>query len=278
MSGSLDYCLEQITKSAESISTLYFKPPGIFRNAVVPGNGKVYSDLIVKLIRDGDSIEEVSLYNTDSEGNLRRKDGKQGIYDHLLEREATLKRNRALGIPDPRPITYIPKDFYLSQNDHVIRKKQKSTRDFIFEGSNVDELGIYDVLLKRLSKDEQIKHFLYALQNGSVITGDDISRRKTLFVEDFSLSIIITVFQEIIDQWPLVEYEEKFKKLMLIYNELQSDISDLRKKVEVQESEFLVETHPAKSSISTLIEKEEKEIQKLEEELELLEQHEQQLN
>ncbi|CAG98748.1 Spc34p [Kluyveromyces lactis] len=271
MSGSLDYCLDQISKSAESISTLYFKPPGIFRNAIVPGNSKVYSDLIVKLIRDGDSIEEMSLYSTDNDGNMKRKDGKVGIYDHLLEREATLKRNRALCLPDPRPITYIPKGFYLSQNDHVIRKKQKPARDFIFEGSNSDELGIYDVLLKKFSKDEQIKQFLHALRNGSVITGEDVSRRKTLFVEDFPISIILSVFREIIDQWPLTEYKEKFEKLMQIYNGLQADINELQKKVEIQELDFQHEALPEKTSISSLIDKEEKEIQKLEKQLDLLE-------
>lgn len=270
MSESLDYCLELLTKSAESISTLYFKPPGIFQNAIVPCNSKSYSDLIVKLIRDGDSIEEVSLYNSTNDGNLKRKDGKVGIYDHLLEREASLKRNRTSVLPDSGPITYIPKEFYLNQNDHVIRKKQKTARDFIFDGTHSDEIGIYDVLLKKFHKNIQIEQFLYVLQNGSVITGEDVSRRKTLFVEDFPVSIILTVFQEIIDQWPLAEYKERFEKLMSVYNELQSDISELKDKVKQQESEFQHDPLPGRDSVSSLIEKEESEIKRLEEELEIL--------
>lgn len=270
MSESLDYCLQQIKKSTESISTLYFKPPGIFQNAVVPGKDKVYSDLIVELIRDGDFIEEVSLYNTDEHGNLRRKDGKLGIYDHLLEREALLKRNRALGIPDPRPITYIPQEFYLDQNDHAIKKKEKTARDFLFDGSNSDDLSIFDVLLKKFSKDEQIKQFLYALQNGSVITGEDLSRRKTMFVEDFPIDIILKVFQEIIGQWPLTEYKEKFEKLTSVYEELQSEISELRHEIDNQETNFQLEISPKKSSIQKLIQNEEEEIQQLEQQLSLL--------
>lgn len=271
MSLSLDECLDQVQKSIESISTLYFKPPGIFQNAVVPAEDKAYSDVIVKLIRDGNLIEEVSLFNTDDEGNLRRKDRKIGIHDHLLERETSLKRNRALGIPDPRPIGYIPKQFYLKQNDHVLKNKRKTGHEFIYDGTNNDELGIYDVLLRKFNKDRQIQEFLYALENGSVITGEDASRRKTLFVEDFPIDVILEVFKEIVNQWPLTEYREKYDKITALYVELSSEIAELREKVEKQEAQFLGSVDNQRNSVAKLIQQERDEIQMLEQKLQILE-------
>ena len=56
-------------------------------------------------------------------------------------------------------------------------------------------------MLRKFVSDEQVKMLLYALQNGSVITddgGESIGRRKTMFVEDFPIDLILDVLKELV--------------------------------------------------------------------------------
>ncbi|AMD21267.1 HEL013Wp [Eremothecium sinecaudum] len=288
MSESLNYCLDQIKQSADSISTLYFKPPGIFQNALVHSTNTSYAEIITRLIRDGDPVDELSLYKVDSEGKLRRKDGKQGVYDHLSERASVLKRNRLLGMPEETPIAYVPKEFYLKQHDLITKKKQRLNRDFLFDDISPEAGGVFEVLLKKFADDNEVKQLLYALQNGSVITEEDSSsRRKTMFVEDFALDLVFRLLQEIVTQWPLNEHRAKYDRLLAVYEDIHGDIEKLRSEIDEQENKLQMQfeedsldedgdepgrTEPS-SSVSDLIRQELEEIKALEQKIQQLKHH-----
>lgn len=68
--------LEAINNSANSIKTLYFRPPGIFTNALISKPD------ITTLLRDADNYEN-SLYHVDTQGKAERVDGTRGVVDHL---------------------------------------------------------------------------------------------------------------------------------------------------------------------------------------------------
>lgn len=68
--------LETINNSANSIKTLYFRPPGIFTNALISKPD------ITTLLRDADNYEN-SLYHVDTQGKAERVDGTRGVVDHL---------------------------------------------------------------------------------------------------------------------------------------------------------------------------------------------------
>lgn len=268
MPESLDYCLDQLTQCASSISTLYFKPPGIFHNAIVNNGNTSHADLITRLIRDGDPKEELSLYIIDKEGFPRRKDGKRGVFDYLTEREGNLKRNRRIGLVDEKPIIHVSRDYYLQQHEQDT-KRRKTNRDLIFEDPK-NEGGVFDVLLRKFVSDEQVKMLLYALQNGSVITDDgseSIGRRKTMFVEDFPIDLILDVLKELVTQWPLGEYQAKYAQLLSTYHEIDSEIQQLKSQIEEQEVQL--QSKQPSSTVAKLIEKEKREIEKLQ--IELLE-------
>ncbi|AET41384.1 Spc34p Ecym_8089 [Eremothecium cymbalariae DBVPG len=286
MSESLQYCLDQIKQSADSISTLYFKPPGIFQNALVHSSTTSYADIITRLIRDGDPIDELSLFSVESEGKIRRKDGKVGVYDHLTERAASLKRNRLLGLPEETPIVRVPKEFYLRQHDLVTKKKEKHNRDFNFDEYSQESGGMFDVLLKTFTADTEAKNLLYALQNGSVITDEGLSsRRKTMFVEDFAADLVLRLLHEIVTQWPLNEYRAKYNRLLSMYQDIHEDIQKLRAQVDAQESrlqsqeaitdaedDYEASSEPS-SGVALLIQQELDEIKTLEREIGQLKYH-----
>ncbi|SCW00199.1 LAFE_0B11628g1_1 [Lachancea fermentati] len=263
MSDSLDFSLEQISQSSNSISTLYFKPPGIFHNAIVHEPRTSYADVITKIIRDGDPQDEVSLYKIDSSGLPKRKDGRKGVFDYLTELEINLKRNRRLGIQDENTIIQVPKEFYLKQHAQEAKKRKKNT-GYILEDTQTG--GVFDVLLKKFESDPRSQQLLKALQNGSVITnehGDDAtSRRKTMFVEDFPVEQILKVLNEVVTEWPVGEYQKRYAELLKNYNEINSEIQQLRSQIEVQEAQL--HGNQGASSVVKLIEKEQREIEKLE--------------
>ncbi|AAS52369.1 AEL315Wp [Eremothecium gossypii ATCC 10895] len=284
MSESLSYCLDQIKESADSIATLYFKPPGIFQNALVHNSKTSYAEIITRLIRDADPVDEMSLYMTDKGGKLRRKDGKQGVYDHLTERAATLKRARLLGAPEETPIVHVPKEFYLKQHDIITKKKQRQNRDFLFDEFSKESGGMFEVLIKKFAGDQQVRNLLLALQNGSVITGEDASsRRKTMFVEDFSVELILRLLREIVTQWPLNEHRTKYEHLLQTYHDISDATNKLRAQIADQEHRLQSQdalseepdaddddvAHPT-SGVSYLIQQELDEIDALERELEQL--------
>lgn len=275
MSETLDLCIEEINRSIESISTLYFKPPGIFHNAVVHDQqGRGYSSIITKLIRDCNPKEELSLFKMDKQERIHtRKDGKRGNLDYLVERDAHLRRNRHIGIPDEKPIIQVPKEFYLKQHDEALAKKRKLVKGYNFDmesGVNSSGSNVYDLLLSKF-KDEEVVSLIHALQNGSVLMGseDGESRRKTMFVEDFPTEAILQVLHEVSTQWPLAEYKQAYSQHLNDYSNINSEIELLRGEIQLQEEQLHLHKVNSSSShvVARLIEKERRDIDALEKEL-----------
>ncbi|SCU86063.1 LADA_0D12024g1_1 [Lachancea dasiensis] len=269
MSRDLSECLNQIKQSGESISTLYFKPPGIFHNAIVSDSSVSYADVITNIIRDGDAREEVSLYKIDQNGLPRRKDDKIGVFDFLTEHEQNLKRNRRLGDVEQTPIIHVPKSFYLKQHEQDAARGRKQQM-YVFDGLNAE--GVFEVLLKKFEGDEQIQNLLVALQNGTVVTesngkGDDEqeSRRKTLFVEDFPVELVFRVFNEIVTRWPISEYQKGYSDLLQHYNEIGTEIQQLR--AQIQEQETQLQDMKMSSGVARLLQKEQEELSDLQKRL-----------
>ncbi|CEP60045.1 Spc34p LALA0_S01e01750g [Lachancea lanzarotensis] len=269
MSGSLNDCLEQLKVSSNSIQTLYFKPPGIFHNAIVPDPSVSYADIITNIIRDGDAQEEAPLYKIDQNKLPRRKDDKVGVFDFLTEHEANLKRNRRLGGADEPPIIHVPKSFYLKQHEQDAARSEQQ-RGFLLEELKTE--GIFKALLKKFEGDEQVRNLLHALQNGTVITEDSDSgisgRRKTLFVEDFPVELIFKVHSEIVTNWPISEYQKKYSHLLQRYKEIDAEIRQLRSEISQQEEQL--QAKAMSSGITKLIRKEQEEISELRNRLEAL--------
>ncbi|SMN19305.1 similar to Saccharomyces cerevisiae YKR037C SPC34 Essential subunit of the Dam1 complex (aka DASH complex) [Maudiozyma saulgeensis] len=289
MSQSLNSCLQEITESLGSISNRNFKHPGIFHNAVVgsmlsQGGKKEF----VKLLRDGEPNEELSLFQVDSQKrSIMRRDKKRGVYDYIVEREAKIKRNRRMGIPDPKPIIQIPKDFYLSQHEKVINSNtnRNGRNSFIFQNTT-GNLGstnnAFGALHNKFKNDKMTAKLLEALQNGSVLAEEDdseninhaaIKRRKTMFVEDFPIDLIIKVLDEINNMWSLSEFKEEFNTLKRSASELSMKIKDVQDQLEIQEDEISnMDSYTTPSaSISKLIEVNRQEIADLEKEIKDLE-------
>ena len=88
MSG-LQSCLESINNSANSLKTLYFRPPGIFTNALISKPD------ITTLLRDADNYEN-TLYHVDPQGKAERVDGTRGVVDHLNDEFENLEIQQQL--------------------------------------------------------------------------------------------------------------------------------------------------------------------------------------
>ncbi|SCU92764.1 LAMI_0E11936g1_1 [Lachancea mirantina] len=265
MSSSLEECLDQISQSADSISTLYFKPPGIFHNAIVHDENKQYADVITRVIRDGDPQEETSLYKIHQNGLPRRKDGKYGVFEYLTERERSSRRNHATDSKDEIPIIKVPREFYLKQHEQEAKKRRKTTREFFFDDQKVG--GVFEVLSKKFESRPDIRNLLQALQNGSVVTdegsnqNDATRRRRTLFVEDFPADLMLLVLQEVVAEWPVSEYQSQYLNILRRYNDIYAKMETLRSQIQHQEAQ-LQKREPT-SSVSKLIEKEKQEIEQM---------------
>lgn len=278
MSETLDLCLDEINRSIESISTLYFKPPGIFHNAVV-GNkeGQGYSNIITQLIRDCNPKEELSLFEISQKNGLpTRKDGRETIVDYLAERDINSKRNRRVGLPDSTPIVNVPKEFYLKRHDETLRIKRRKPNVVYFEAENSGDSNNSNVFRLLLSKfqDRETLGLLHALQNGSVTMESPIvkdssesTRRRTIFLDDFPTESILRVLEEIAKQWPLTEYKQAFSKYMQEYNNINSELETIREELKLQEDQLQAQLRVNQSSshvVTRLIEKEQNDIQQLE--------------
>lgn len=287
MAQSLNSCILEITESLESISNRKFKHSGIFHNAVVGSMlSKGGKREFVKLVRDGEPNEELSLFEVDSrKRTISRRDKKQGVYDHVIEKEARTKRSRRMGFPDSKPVIQIPKDFYLSLHEKVInghKNNQNSRNSFIFQNSNV-EIGkmnnAFIALHDKFRNDRKTTKLLEALQNGSVLMDEDdsdntnqsnIKRRRTMFVEDFPIELIIRVLNEIDTMWSLSEFKDEFSTLKEQAEELAHKIDDVQSQLDIQEDEINnreSQVSPV-SNITKLIEMNKKEIEDLEREIE----------
>lgn len=247
MDQSLSGLLDDINKSTESISNQYFKPPGIFHNAIV---NHLTTDSVIdftKILRDTKD-REASMFKIDKPHHLvKRKDDKEGIFDYLYQRNLRNKRNRNLGIIDTKPIIQIPKRFYLEQQRLEISNsiEMESLRKFY----NPNSMSQYSQLLSKFNNNNDAQKLLMSLFQGSIMIEDNIP-----------MDVIINILQEIDSMWSGSEFTEKQNSLINQYNQLKEIKNNLEREIEGQES-VLVER--SANDIQQLINEKYKELKDL---------------
>lgn len=290
---SLNSCLNEIIDAAEALSNQKFKHPGIFHNAIVHHMITKRNKNFVKLMRDVNEKEELSLFKVDpKDGILKRRDGKEGIFDFLSERDAKVNRNRRIGIQEPKPIIQIPSDFYLEQHTKELSNNRKrKSNSLMFDVTNGTSTiisnattGAFKLLYSKFESEPEIIKLLNALQNGSVFIEDESEdgsdnskkRRKTMFVEDFSTKYILDVVHEINNLWSLAEFEDEFVELQNEYEELMQKIDQI--KSDINKQDLLIknryaseEEQSSSNSVIKMIERTKDEIADLEEQIKKLE-------
>lgn len=272
--------MQDITKSCESIDSLYFKPPGIFHNAMIHmAKSRTQNDKTIHLTRlIRDLGEDSSLYSVDDLTRLpKRKDGKPGIFDYLISREVQNRRNRSFAVPESGPVVRIPKRFYLKQQkldgeDNSQKRRfngnNTATTSSFWEITNSKDSMIIQFLKRKLGDDNMISNFIQALEDGSVILENNTShRRETMFVEDFPIEVIMKVLRQLVEQWPLPEYMEVHEKLSNEYQVLSQQIALLKDEVQLHEDFQSDGGNLAAATAQDFIEKEQEEIRKLKERL-----------
>ncbi|EDO18133.1 hypothetical protein Kpol_1031p37 [Vanderwaltozyma polyspora DSM 70294] len=284
MSDSLDQLIKDIDGSVQSIVSLDFKPPGIFHNAISHSNHD-FSDLLEKLIKDVDNEKEAPLYKLDQVNKIpTRKDGKKGVLDYLTERNLGLKRNRHLGLPEEQPIIHIANDYYNKLENERSNKRSKLSRNSIL--LDVDAVAssvitgassaALDILSWKFKDDKNSTQLLSALKNGTVITDNETNRRRTMFVEDFPPESMLNVLQEISKTWPSDSYQQEYEKFLNSYNEIQSKMDAVRKEIRLQEDQLdaqaISESNSSSNIVRRLIEKEQKDIRNLQQQIEMTKQ------
>ncbi|KAL3228903.1 DASH complex subunit SPC34 [Nakaseomyces bracarensis] len=303
MGESMNTCLDEIKGSLESISSLYFKPPGIFHNAMIrisddSQSSNSLNDKIKNLIKGCDPKEESTLFQLEKKNHtLRRKDGRQALFQYLEQRDRNLKRNRRLGYPEKVPVIHVPNEFYIREhNEELLLDAQRSKRLKTMRGSLLNNndtmnsntntlladlshknIGLMATLSRKFEGNEDIKHLLTALQNGSVIL-DDLpqtdkkNRRKTLFVEDFSMKTILTLLDEVLEMCPTDDYRKGSIEFHDVAKELEEEAERLQDEIQKQNEELVSRSKPSSansssSGVQKLIEKERQKIEFLESQL-----------
>lgn len=249
MDQSLNLLLDDINKASDGLKSQSFKPPGIFHNAIVKHLTTQNVIDFTKILRDTKDRES-SMFKIDKSNRVvKRKDNKEGIFDYLAERELRNRRNRNLGIVDPKPIIQIPKTFYLEQQR--------------LEFSNSIELGglnkiytpnsnsQYSQLLNKFANNNDAQKLLISLFQGSVIIEDDIS-----------MKIVMEILDAINSMWPgQTESTSKQNDLTRQYLRLKEMKDKLEKDVEEQETKIM---ERSSNDIQRLIEEKHKELATLE--------------
>ena len=90
MDQSLTLLLEDINKSTDGLKTQSFKPPGIFHNAIVKHLTTENVIDFTKILRDTKDRESSMFKINKAAHVVKRKDGKEGIFDYLAERESRI--------------------------------------------------------------------------------------------------------------------------------------------------------------------------------------------
>lgn len=250
MDQSLNALLDDINKAADGLSTQYFKPPGIFHNAIVK---HLTTDSVMdftKILRDTKDRES-SMFKIEK-GVVKRKDGKEGIFDYLSERESRQRKNRNLGILEPVPVIQIPKNFYLEQQRLELSNSVEieNLKNLYNPNSNSATRSQYSQLLSRFSDDENAKKLLISLFQGSVIIEDNIP-----------METVINILNEINNLWP-------GSKSNLVQQEMEKQymkLKDMKDKLEeqIQEQETKIMERSA-NNIQQLIQEKHRELEELE--------------
>ena len=271
MSQPLDRYISDIDSALRSMNSMNFKPPRIFHNGLVRGIlAKGGKKEFIKFVRDGDPIDEVVLFRVDPTNKiLRRKDGKEGIYDYLIQSENKRKRNRRMGAADPVPIVRIPRKAYLKihekalsgrRSDDVFSPLDKYVRSGTLTVGNTTNTStvvgtlshlsesntIIKVLTSKFEHDHEMLLLLEALKNGSVIVEESESdasvgpsrRAKGMFAEDFPPELIISLLEEIDSLWGLSDFKEEFESMKREFIQVSREIEVLEEKVRQGEREL----------------------------------------
>ncbi|CCH62588.1 hypothetical protein TBLA_0H03070 [Henningerozyma blattae CBS 6284] len=300
MEESLDLCLQELQSSSESLNNIHFKPPGIFHNALTrllsPNTTKQEAIPFTKVIRDRDPEEEDNLFSYNKKRRIpARTDGEKGILDYLRDREITFKGNPTENIP----LVHVPNEIYLRQNDARWRKENKLSHSWLYQPNDSQhsqtnfttqgsigmtkshtDRGVLERLFTKYSNDTQMIQLLKALQSGSITVGttDNISpsknnRRKTMFVEDFQTESLFLVLEEVTSQFPSEENRVKYQTLWEEYSTLTQQVTSLKEDIEYQTyrlNNTNTNNHassPPSKSVADMIAKEEREIERLQTEL-----------
>lgn len=142
---NLQHYLDSINNSANSIKTLYFRPPGIFTNALISKHD------ITALLRDADNYEN-TLYHVDRQGKAERVDGTRGVVDHLNDEFEHLEIQQQLNIEGADQANYqsdfnrpsvvlVPKEV---EPTVEISEKNKGVKNLLNKFNEADQ-GNYDV-------------------------------------------------------------------------------------------------------------------------------------
>lgn len=249
MEQSLTSCLDDINNTIESFEKQYFKPPGIFHNALIHQMITPNVNDFAKILRDA-KVQESSMFKV-NKNVLQRKDGKGSIFAHLGGKSLQIKRNRNLGIADNKSIIQIPRNFYIEQqeNELININKWNSLSSII----SLQTSQQFNKLLKKFEDYPEAKDILISLQTGRIT------------VEDESVEAIIAILQEINKFWPLSEFskdieilQEQYLTLKENYDKLAHEVKQQDTKIEDQYSMFTNE----------LITKKQRELEKLTKEIE----------
>lgn len=115
--ADLQNALASLDESSNSLKTLYFRPPGIFTNALI---GKPD---ITTLLRDADAFEN-ALYQVDAQDRPERKDGTRGVVDQLNDDLEELQLQQLQEEEDSgefvqRPsVVIVPREVVASNNEN----------------------------------------------------------------------------------------------------------------------------------------------------------------
>lgn len=250
MDQSLNALLDDINKAADGLSAQYFKPPGIFHNAIVK---HLTTDSVIdftKILRDTKDRES-SMFRIDK-GVVKRKDAKEGIFDYLSERESRQRKNRNLRILESVPVIQIPKNFYLEQQRLELSNSVEidNLRKLYNPNTNNTTRSQYSQLLSRFSNDENAKRLLISLFQGSVIIEDNIP-----------METVINILNEINNLWPGSKSNLTQQEMSKQYLKLQEMKVKLEKQIQKQEAKMM---ENSANDIQQLIQEKHKELQELE--------------
>ena len=250
MDQSLNTLLEDINKAADGLSTQYFKPPGIFHNAIVK---HLTTDSVMdftKILRDTKDRES-SMFRVDK-GVVKRKDGKEGILDYLSERDLRQRKNRNFRILEPVPVIQIPKNFYLEQQRLELSNsiEIESLRKLFNPDASSTTRSQYSQLLSRFSDDENAKRLLISLFQGSVIIEDNTP-----------METVINILNEINNLWPGSKSNLTQQEMAKQYLKLQEMKVKLEKQIQEQDAKII---ENSANDIQQLIQEKHKELEELE--------------
>lgn len=254
MEQSLNLLLDDINKASDGLSSQYFKPPGIFHNAIVKHLTTNSVMDFTKILRDTKDSES-SMFKIEK-NTVKRKDGKEGIFDFLTEKQLRQRRSRNLGIHDPKPIIQIPRKFYLEQQRLELSNSVEieSLRGFYTPMNTTTATSQHSQLLARFQANQEATDLLISLFQGSVIIEDNIP-----------MEVIINILNEINKLWPGAEFSEKQNDLARQYSRLKELKDKLDKDVEQQEAKIM---ERSAGDIQQLLEEKKRELADLERHIE----------